>query len=241
MTISIGEIIAQVRERLIQEDVAIATRIPEIDAEVTVFQSPELVRVAQAINVLDRTAVILTWLVVLGAVAAIVVAPPGARLRAVGALGFGIALAMAVLAVTVALGRAYYLETIPSDRITPAAAQGLIDPLLAPLQVGLRSVFMVALLTLLAAFLVSRSTSVVRQHRGDATVGGHGRGGRDAAPWQRSLARHKRATQAAVVVAAMVVVVLWQQPSAAVALLTTAAAGLALVGVELLSRPAAGQ
>ncbi len=241
VTISTGEIIVQVKERLIREDVTIAARIPEIDAEVTLFQSPELVRAGRAINVLDRGAVTLTWLAALGSVAAIAVAPTGSRLRAIGTLGFGTALAMALLAVAVGLGRAYYLNAIPSDRITPAAAQSLIDRLLAPLQVSLRSVFVVALLTMLVAFLVRRSSVAVGQRRGNTPDAGYARGDNDPEPWQHSLGRHKRAAQAAVIVVAMVVLVLWQQPTAAVVLWTTVTAGLALVAVELLPRSMTAQ
>ncbi|GAA1112748.1 hypothetical protein [Arthrobacter flavus] len=241
VTLSTGEIIAQVKERLIGEDATIGTRIPEIDAELTLFQSPELVRAGQAINVLDRGAVILTWLAALGAVAAIAVAPAGLRLRVIGVLGFGVALAMAVLAVTVGLGREYYLNAIPPDRISPAAAQSLIDYLLAPLQVSMRIVFVVALLTMLVAFLLRRSSVVLGQRRGNPPVGGHTRGDRDLQPWQHRLWWNKRAAQAAVVVVAMVVLVLWQQPTASVALWTTVGAGLALVAVELLSRSMTAQ
>ena len=105
VTISTKEIIARVKTLLVEQGVDIASRIPEVDAQITLLQSPELVRAAEAIRTLDRTAPILAWLTVLSAVGAIAVAPRGWRRRTTSRVGLAVAVAMAVLALGLAIGR----------------------------------------------------------------------------------------------------------------------------------------
>ena len=243
VTISTGEIIAQVKERLLEDGVAVAARIPEIDSEITLFQSPDLVRAGQALGLLDRGALILAGLAAIAAAGALVVAPRGSRLRAVGTLGVGVAAAMALLALALALGRAYSLNAIPPDRVDPAAAESLVDTLLAPLQTGLRFTFVAALAVILVAFVAGQSTVAQELRRGVGRIGGGASGRADTGnirPWRRWLAGSRRMMQAVVVGLAMVVLVLWQEPTAASAVWTVAVAGVVVVVIGLLSRAVPG-
>ena len=54
VSISTKEIIARVKTLLVQQGVDIASRIPEVDAQIALFQSPELVRATETIRTLDR-------------------------------------------------------------------------------------------------------------------------------------------------------------------------------------------
>ena len=243
VTISTGEIIAQVKERLLEDGVAVAARIPEIDSEITLFQSPDLVRAGQALGLLDRGALILAGLAAIAAAGALVVAPRGSRLRAVGTLGVGVAAAMALLALALALGRAYSLNAIPPDRVDPAAAESLVDTLLAPLQTGLRFTFVAALAVILVAFVAGQSTVAQELRRGVGRIGGGASGRADTGnirPWRRWLAGSRRMMQAVVVGLTMVVLVLWQEPTAASAVWTVAVAGVVVVVIGLLSRAVPG-
>ena len=56
VTISTKEIIARVKTILVEQGVDLASRIPEVDGQITLLQSPELARAAEAIRTLDRTA-----------------------------------------------------------------------------------------------------------------------------------------------------------------------------------------
>ncbi|MDR7082769.1 hypothetical protein J2X01_002059 [Arthrobacter ginsengisoli] len=241
VTISTKEIIARVKTLLVEQGVGIASRIPEVDAQITLLQSPELARAAAAISTLDRTAPILAWMTVLSALGAIAVAPRGWRRRTTSRVGLGIAVAMALLALGLAIGLDIFLGTIPSASVSPAAAQTLVDTLLTPLRSGIRFVFVVALLMALAAFLSghSRPAEYVRQglaRTGDYLTGKVGGG--QAKPWQHWLARFRRILEAAIVGVAVLVLILWQYPTAAVAIWTAVLAGLAILLIELLCRPA---
>lgn len=241
VTISTKEIIARVKTLLVEQGVDIAARIPEVNAQITLLQSPELVRAAEAIRTLDRTAPVLAWMTVLSAIGAIAVAPRGWRRRTTSRVGLGIAVAMALLALALAIGLDIFLSTIPSATVSPAAAQSLVDTLLVPLRTGVRFVFVVGLLIAVAAFLTGHSRPADSVRRGMARAGDYvtGKvGSGQPRPWQHWLARYRRILEAAVIGVAVLVLILWQYPTAAVAIWTAVLAGLAILLIELLCRPA---
>ncbi|MET3950004.1 hypothetical protein [Arthrobacter sp. UYEF36] len=241
VAISTKEIIARVKTLLVEQGVDIATRIPEVDAQIALLQSPELVRASDAIRTLDRTAPILAWLTVLSAMGAIAVSPRGWRRRTTSRVGLALAVAMAVLALALIIGLDIFLSTIPSATVSPAAAQSLVDTLLTPLRTGVRFVFVVGLLIAVAAFLSghSRQAEFVRQgvaRAGDYLTGKLGAG--QAKPWQHWVARYRRILEAVILGVAVLVLILWQYPTAAVAIWTAVLAGLAILLIELVCRPA---
>ncbi|ASN20174.1 hypothetical protein [Arthrobacter sp. YN] len=241
VTISTKEIIARVKERLVERGVGIAARIPETDARITLFQSPELARAAQAINTLDSAAPLLVGLSVVTAFGAIAVAPRGGRRRATISVGLAIAAAMALLALALAIGRGIYLNVVPPEAVSPAAAQSLIDTLVLPLKVNFRLVFVLGLLVAIVAFLGGQSRAATQlrtgvARAGDALTGKFGGG--NAKPWQRSLARYRRILEAAILGVAVLVLIFWQEPTAGVAIWTAIIAGLLILIVEIVCRPA---
>lgn len=241
VTISTKEIIARVKTALVQQGVGIAARIPDVDAQITLFQSPELVRATQVIRTLDATAPILGWLTVITAVGAVAVAPHGRRRSTTSGVGLAVAVAMALLALGLVIGRSILLNSIPPGSVSPAAAQNLVETLLVPLRTSVRLVFVVGLLIALAAFLGghSRPAEFVRHglaSAGDYITGKVGAG--QAKPWQLWLARYRRILEATVVGIAVLVLIFWQDPTAAVAIWTAVLAVLAVLLVELLCRPA---
>lgn len=241
VTISTQEIIARVKTQLVEQGVDLATRIPEVDAQITLLQSPELARAADVIKTLDRTAPLLAWMTVLSGVGAIAVAPRGWRRRTTSRVGLALAVAMAVLALGLAIGLDIFLSTVPSTTVSPAAAQSLVDTLLEPLRTGVRFIFVVGLLIAVAAFLSghSRPAESVRQslaQAGDYLTGKVGAG--QAKPWQHWLARYRRILEAVIIGVAVLVLILWQYPTAAVAIWTAVLAGLAILLIELLCRAA---
>lgn len=241
VTISSREIVAEVKDRLLQQGVGIAARIPDTDARITLFQSPELARAARALDTLDRAAPFLVGLSVLSAVGAIAVAPRGRRRRVTGAIGLASAAAMALLALGLAIGRGVYLSVVPPDVLSPAAAESLFDALVSPLRTSLRVVLVVGLLIALVAFLLGRSRTATELRNGLARAG-------DAVsrraptgsvrPWQRSLARYRRVIEGAVVGLALLLLVFWPDPTAAVAAWTLVVVVALILVVELACRPA---
>lgn len=241
VTISTKEIVARVKTALVDQGVGIAARIPDIDRQIALFQSPELVRATNAIRTLDATAPILAWLTVITAVGAIAVAPSGRKRSTTSGVGLAVAIAMALLALALVIGRAVLLNSIPPGSVTPAAAQNLVETLLVPLRTSLRLVFVVGLIIALAAFLGGHSRPAEFVRHGLATAGDYitGKvGAGQAKPWQLWLARYRRILEAVIVGIAVLVLIFWQDPTAAVAIWTAVLAVLAILLVELLCRPA---
>jgi hypothetical protein len=241
VTISTKEIVARVKTLLVEQGVGLAARIPDIDAQITLFQSPELVRATSAIRTLDQLAPVLGWLTAISAVGAIAVAPGGRKRSTISGVGLAVAVAMALLALALVIGRSVLLNSIPPDAVSPAAAESLVETLLVPLRTSVRLVFVVGLLIAVAAFLSghSRPAEYVRHalaSAGDYITGKVGAG--QARPWQRWLARYRRILEAVIVGIAALVLILWQYPTAAVAIWTAVLTVLAILLVELLCRPA---
>ena len=199
VTISTKDIIDAVKANLTERGLGIASRIPSIDGQITVAQVPNLAQALTAIGTFDRLSPLLGWAAALCAVGAVAVAPSGARRRALGLAGLSVAAAMALLAVGLVVVRSLYLNAIPSDALTPAAAQTLFDTVLDPLRTTLRLVFVLGLLVAVAVFLAGRSPSAIWIRQGFARAGDYlsGRiGAGRAKPWQRTLARYRRTIEA---------------------------------------------
>jgi len=241
ITLSTKDIIDGVKANLTQRGVGIASQIPSIDGQITVAQAPALPQILTAINTFDKLSPLLGWLTALCAVGAVAVAPAGARRRATGLAGLSIAAGMALLAIALVVGRFLYLDAIPPDSLSPAAAESLFDTVLEPLRTTLRLVFVVGLLIAIAVFLAGRSSAAIWIRQGFARAGDYltGRiGAHEVKPWQRMLARHRRVIEAAVIGIAALVLILWQYPTAAVAIWTAVITAVVILAVELLCRPA---
>jgi hypothetical protein len=238
--ISTAAVIARVKDALQQRGVGFAQQIPSVDAQITVFQSPDLVRVQRAVSALEKAGTVLPWLALACAAAAVFSAPPGGRRRAVIFVGLTFSIAMFLLALGVLIGRSYYLGQIPPDTVSPGAAQTLIDTLLVPLRTALRVVFVLGLVIALAAFLSGPSGAARMVRRGFTTGADYVTGKVSpgpARPWQRWLARFRRILEAAIVAIAALILIFWQYPTAAVVIWLAVSAVLLVVIVELLARP----
>ncbi|MCG2623871.1 hypothetical protein LVY72_18410 [Arthrobacter sp. I2-34] len=238
--ISTAAIIDRVKQALVQRGVGFAAQIPSTDAQITIFQSPDLIRVQRAVGALEKLAAVLPWLTLACAAGAVFAAPPGSRRRALMFAGLSLSIAMILLALGLLIARSYYLGQIPPDAVSPGAAQTLIDALLVPLRTALRMVFVLGLVVALAAFLSGPSSAARMVRRGftrgaDYVTGKVSPG--PARPWQRWLARYRRILEGVIVGIAALLLVFWQYPSAAVVISIAASAVVLLVVVELLARP----
>jgi hypothetical protein len=238
VTISTKAIVDRVRTALLEDGVAVAARIPEMDSQLTLFQSPALAEVGRILDALDRVGPLLAGSALVCAAGAVMVAPHGRRLRATRNVGAGVAAAMAVLALGLVIARTLYLDAVPPAALSPAAAAALFDALLTPLRNVVRLVFAGALLTAVVASLAGGR----RARRGGETLSrswaritaGSGK----VAAWQRWMGRHRRALRAVLCGAAALILLFWPSPTTAGALWLTALTVAAFVLVGLGARPA---
>lgn len=243
VSIELGPIIDNVRSALKDRGFTFADKIPEIDKSFVIFRSPDLVKAQKAVSALDKASAILPLLTLLVGAAAIWAAPRGSRRKAFSLFGIALAVAMALLAVAISVGRSLYLDAVPADVLSPAAAEVLIDTILVPLRTTLRAVAVLAVVIALIGYLTgsSGSAAAVRAAFGrgiNATRGNAS--GRVPHPIEVAAARFAMPLRIAVVAVAIIVLVFWNYPSGLVVMVTVIVAVIALLAVELIARPALG-
>ncbi|RZK72208.1 MAG: hypothetical protein EOP25_02215, partial [Rhodococcus sp. (in: high G+C Gram-positive bacteria)] len=215
VSISLGTVIDNVKAALTERGFAFADKIPAIDKQFVLFQSPELVKAQRAVNALDKASAILPWLGIACAAAAVAVAPRGRRLRALALAGLSIALGMLVLAIGILVGRAIYLDSVPPGILSPDAATAVIDTVLVPLRTSLRAVAVLGLVIAIGAFLVGGSSSATTVRRGYgqaldfARQSGAGRPPNDVERWAYQL---RIPLRCAVIGVAALLLMFWRYP-----------------------------
>lgn len=243
VSIELGPIIDNVRNALRDRGFSFADKIPDIDKSFIIFRSPDLVKAQRAVSALDKASTILPFLTLLVGAAAIWAAPRGSRKKAFSLLGIALAVAMALLAVAISVGRSLYLDAVPPGMLSPAAAEVLIDTILVPLRTMLRAVAVLAVVIAAIGYLSGSSGSAT------AVRGAFGRGlnaargnaaGRVPRPVESAAAKFRIPLRVAVVAVAILVLVFWNYPSGLVVMVTIVIAALALLAIELVARPAIG-
>ncbi|WP_072804221.1 hypothetical protein [Rhodococcoides yunnanense] len=241
VSISLGTVIDNVKAALTERGFAFVDKVPSVDKQFVLFQSPELVKAQRAVAALDKASVILPWLGIACAAAAVAVAPSGRRLRTLSLAGLSIALGMLVLAIGLLVGRAIYLDSVPTDVLSPDAATVVIDTVLVPLRTSLRAVAALGLVIAIAGYLVGGSTSasVVRRGYGQALDYVRRSGsGRPPNEVERLAYQLRIPLRCLIIGIAAVLLMFWRYPTGLVVLWIVLCAALALVGLEVLLRPA---
>jgi hypothetical protein len=243
VSIELKPVIDRVKGALTDRGFSFASHIPEINKSFVIFRSPDLVKAQRAVSALDKAATVLPFLVLLVGAAAIWAAPKGSRRRAFSLFGVSVAIAMALLAISISIGRSIYLDAVPSDVMSGDAAAVLIDTLVVPLRTSLRAVAVLAIAIALVGYLTGSSTSAaairgafskgLNRTRGNAS-------GRTPHPAEIYAARFRLPLRVGIIAIAVLVLVFWDYPSGLVVMMTALIAVLALLAVELLARPAIG-
>lgn len=241
VSISLSTIIDRVKVALIDRGFAFADKIPSVDKEFVLFQSPELVKAQRAVSALDKVSAVLPWLGIACAAAAVAVAPTGRRLRALSLVGLSIALGMLVLAIGILIGRAIYLDSVPTDILSPDAATAVIDTVLVPLRTSLRAVAVLGVVVGLGAYLVGGSSSALAVRRGYGQALDfvrHSSSGRTPNQVERWANQLRVPLRCAIIGIAALLLLFWRYPTGLVVGWIVVIALVALVALEVLVRPA---
>ncbi|MFE3442801.1 hypothetical protein ACFXNW_07205 [Nocardia sp. NPDC059180] len=172
ISISLAAIIDKAKARLLERGFVFAERIPPVEAQFVLVQSPELAKAQRVVDALDHASGVLPWVTLLAAAVAIAVAPTGSRLRATAALGVAFAVAMAVLALAIQFVRSYYLDNRGSAVRSADAAAAVFDTVTQPLWNTLRVVLAIGVIVAVVAYLVGGSASARAIRRGAARLPG---------------------------------------------------------------------
>ncbi|WP_234327855.1 hypothetical protein [Streptomyces sp. NRRL F-2664] len=240
VTLDVGEAVDKVKEELVAAGVSPASKIPEVDKQMVLFQNDKLGQIRGAVRLLD---VLGNWLpvltVVLGAAGVLLARR---RRRALVTTALCSALACLLVAVVLAVGRRYYLDHLPPEVQSPAAAAAVFDTLVRFLRVSLRTAIVLGVVVALGAYL-SGAGRLPRGVRGraDRTAdsaarwgAGHGLRTGGAGRWVEA---HRHALTLGVLLVIALVFALWNHPTVLTVLLLVL---ILLVVLAVLALLAAG-
>ena len=240
VSINLGPIIQEVKQRLIDRGFDLANRIPNVNPSFVLVQSDYIAQARGAFNLLNAIG---NWLPVVAlAFMALGIYIAKSHRRALVGVGLGIAAGMVVLALGLALFRTIYLNELPLGVLTRDAAAAFFDTLVRFLRLGIRTVLVFGLVIALAGFFTGRSTTAVRARAGVTKGIAWLRGGAEKAGFRTGpvgawVYTYKKVLWIAVIAIAALVLVFWDQPTGKVIIGLTLAVLVVLVIIEFLGRP----
>ncbi|MCX5357949.1 hypothetical protein OG864_04400 [Streptomyces sp. NBC_00124] len=152
VTLDVGAAVDRVKQELVDAGVTPAEKIPDVDKQMVLFQSDKLERMQGAVHALD---VVGTWMPVLTVfIGAAGVFLAYRRRRALAKTALGAAFACLIVAIGLVVARRYYLDHLPPQVQSEAAAAAIFDQLLHFLRITLRTVVVLGVIVALGAYLV---------------------------------------------------------------------------------------
>ncbi|WP_406354489.1 hypothetical protein OHB56_18395 [Streptomyces sp. NBC_01635] len=239
--LDVGEVVDQVRERLVDAGFDKAAAIPDADRTVTLFQTEELGKAQDTMRLLD---VLGTWLPVLTVVlAALAVWTAPAHRVMLMIAGAGVGVMTAVLLVALAVVRRVYLDSVPPSTLPPDAAAAIYDTFVRFLRDSTRTLLVVSVITALVAYLYGpgRAARAVRTTaRRGMTAAGRAlhRAGVLTGSTGQWLAEHQAWTTGGVFTAGVLALVLWNHPTVGAVVLVIGVVLAVLVGLAILAAAA---
>jgi hypothetical protein len=240
VTLNLGPIIAEVKDRLVARGFTIAENIPEVDRSIVLVQSDAITQAQGLYRLLNTLGTWLPVITLLLLAVAVYVARDHRRTLLIGALV--IAGGMLTMGVLLAVARPLYLDALPGEVLTREAAGNVFDTLVRFLRNGLRLIAVTALVVALGAFFTGPSTTAVRTRSTIASALGSLRGGAEARGLRTGRVgtwtfAHKRLLRICVVIGGALVLTFWERPTITVVLVTALVVVLAVGLVELVGRP----
>jgi hypothetical protein len=239
VSVNIAPFVDVVKQRLIDRGLTVAERIPDVQASFVVMQSADLARAQSLFALLDTLGTVFPFLVIAVLAAGVLIAVD--RRRALVGAGLGVAGAMVLLGVLLALLRGGYLSAVPTDLLPRDAAAVIFDTLVRFLRTALRSVLLLGLVVAVAAYLAGPSRSALRTRavagRGMAAVRRLGAGSEGLAGVRvgHAVRSARRPMQVLAVTVAGVTLVFWDRPTPAVLIGVVLVLLLVLAVIEALA------
>jgi hypothetical protein len=221
VSVDLGEVVAQAKKALDAKGITVFDRVPDVKANLVLFQSDQLVRFQRLTRLINTLVVVLPILALLAFAGGVVLTEN--RRRGLVRAATGLALSMGLVLVAISVARNQYLSGLDPSR-SRAANAAVIDTVSAQLQDSLRTILIIGAVVAVAAFVVGipavRRWLSSRQRPAWLTE----------SPFHRFVAAHRRGAQWGVLAVGLLVLVLWDRPTALVAvvvvLITLAVTGL---------------
>ncbi|MFD2079002.1 hypothetical protein SAMN05421678_102266 [Actinopolymorpha cephalotaxi] len=239
--LQLGPFIDVAKKDLAAHGLGIVNKLPNINPSIPVAQTKDLVKAQNAYGLLNRLGVALPVLAVVFLGLGVFLARGHRRMLV--AAGLGLAGGMIVLWLALAIGRTFYLGSVPPTALPPDAAAVIFDTFVRFLHTNLWAYFALGLAVAFGAFMTGPSVTATRTRSVFARGIGWLRTRAESiglrtgpvGPWVYA---HRTLVRVAVVVVAALIFVLWNEPTAVVVWWLAVAVGLAMAVVEFLALPA---
>lgn len=241
VTVDLAPVVDQVKQRLVDEGMTVAARIPQVHTDITVLRSDKLGELKNGLGLLRIAGLWLPVLAALLIVGGVLLCAHPRRVLVAAVLGA--ALAMLVLGLALTVLREVYLNALP-DSVSAPAAGAVYDALVRFLRTSVRRIVALAVVIALAAWLTGpgRRAAFVREawRSGIRAVRATAaRTGFSTGPAGPFVHRHRIWITWVLVAAAVVTYVLWSYPTGWVVLVIALVLLAAMAVVEFLDDPAA--
>ncbi|MGY0491016.1 hypothetical protein [Streptomyces sp. WG-D5] len=215
VTLDLGPVVEQVKQRLVDSGLTVAARIPEVHTEYTLVTNDNIGKARTYLRLLQ---VMGNWLPVI----ALVLVAAGVllsvrRRRALVASALAVAVTCGLLGIGLRVGRVLYLDRLPAD-VSQDAAAAVYDTMTHFLFTTVRMVVALGVVVALAAWLTGRGRRALLV-RGlwvsgiDATRLTADRAGFRTGPVGPFVRRYRAWIVGVLVVGALVVYLLWSYPT----------------------------
>ncbi|MHB9758076.1 hypothetical protein ACYBSK_27165 [Streptomyces sp. BYX5S] len=215
VTLDLGPVVEQVKQRLVDSGLTVAARIPEVHTEYTLVTNDNIGKAKTYLRLLQ---VMGNWLPVIALVlVAAGVLLSGRRRRALVATALAVAVTCGLLGIGLRVGRVLYLDRLPAD-VSQDAAAAVYDTMTHFLFTTVRMVVALGVVVALAAWLTGRGRRALLV-RGlwvsgiDATRLTADRAGFRTGPVGPFVRRYRAWIVGVLVVGALVVYLLWSYPT----------------------------
>lgn len=240
VSINLATLIDTVKQRLVDRGFTLAERLPQVNAQFTIFQSDDITKAQTAFRVLGAINLWVPILALLCLIGAVAVGRSRRKTLIAGALA--LAFSMLVLGAGLNLSREIYLNAVPTDQLPSDAAAAIYDTLVHFIRLNLRAVLVVALAVAFIAWVTGPVGAPAALRRGtsraiDGVRHGGTKVGIDTGAFGIALRTYKSPIRVGVLGLALLLYVLRDHPTGGFALELLVVAAVILLVVELLSRP----
>ncbi|QHO69874.1 hypothetical protein BHD05_09705 [Marisediminicola antarctica] len=238
--IQLGPIIEEVKTELIGRGHTLAQRIPDIDRTIVVAEAEGLAQARTVHQILDVLGVVLPWLSLLLPAAGVLAART--RSRALVWAGIALALAMALLASGLSIGRILFVDAISRVYLPTDAAGSIYDALVPLVYSTAIAVGVVGVTVAIVAYFAGHSPGEIMARGPTVDTAGRLRAaaaakGATTGKFGACVYRARRYLRIAVAVIAAAIVLFVRPLSPGVILWTATGALLAILLIEVLQRP----
>ncbi len=241
VSVNLAPVIESVKKRLTDSGFALASRIPTVNAEFTIFKSSDIEKAQNGIRLVGTAANVLPWLALILLGVAVAIGRSRRRTLVTGALV--VALSMVLLGAALNGFRAVYLDAVPADELPTDAAAAVYDALVEFIRLNLRAVLVLFLAVAAIAWVTGPGPAPSTVRRGttrvlDATRHGRDRAGLGTGRVGAVVHTYRTPIRAAVLGIALLAYVMASHPTGTFALTLVVIVGVVLLLVELVARPA---